>query len=130
MRNHRGVLITRSVFNAVSTNYKRPSVSTETENYISSANFILNMSEHRPERGSILDELLEFAVWGLVGLMVAWFSWTLSAGLIERLFLFDSSLIGQLLNVGSIAVLTAVVVSIILFGVARPVEERLTAFLK
>jgi hypothetical protein len=88
------------------------------------------MSEHRSEERSTFDEVLEFATWGFAGLMVAWFAWTLSAGLVNRLFLFDSSLTGQLLNVGSTAVITAVLVSIILFGVARPVERRLTAFLK
>jgi hypothetical protein len=95
-----------------------------------SANFSLNMSEHHSKEGSILGEMLEFAMWGLVGLMVAWFAWTLSAGLVELLFLFDSSLIGRLLTVGCIAVLTAVLASVILFGVARPVERRLTTFLK
>jgi multisubunit Na+/H+ antiporter MnhB subunit len=91
---------------------------------------LLSMFEQRPEKGPVLDELLEFAMWGLVGLMVAWFAWTLSAGLIERLFLFDGSLIGQLSYVGSVAVFSAVLVSIILFGVARPLERRLTAVLK
>ena len=96
-------------------------------NCTSSADFSLSILKQRAEDGSLLDEFLEFAMWGPVGLMVGWFAWTLLAGLVERLFLFDSSPIGQLLNVGSVAVLPAVLASIILFGIARPIALAVAA---